>query len=153
MSQLLTFAEAAEKLKWKKPGAGRRLKRTCLSRERQSGKPFIVRLKGDNRVNYRVTIGALRTHMPELFHSAVDDLTRSFSEYLENIDDKLRDRVSEQIAETVEPRLEELWQRDEIIAENLNQLGKRVEAVAAQVNRPQTHRPPKTTEDQSCTHR
>jgi hypothetical protein len=89
------------------------------------------------RRHYRVTLGALRKAFPELFSSNVDTLRDRFSEYLSTIDQKISERVAIHVTEHVEPRLDELWERDEQIAGQVDALTQRVVALAqAQGRRP-----------------
>lgn len=134
MKPLLTFSQAQQALGMKGPG-GRRLKRMVLARERSSGKRIAIRC-GTKKPTYKVTMSALRKHLPHLFErSKVQTLGRDMQEYLDAIDDVIADRVWVHITDQVEPRLEELWERDETIALNVTNLAARVEQLA-KANRP-----------------
>jgi len=138
--RLLSFAEAQKAIGMNGP-RGRRLKRMVLEREGETGQTIAVRSRGDDRTNYRVTLGALRHHFPELFPSKVEDLKVNMRAVLEAIDEKLEEQVARAIDQQVEPRLEELWERDEITARSLSELAKRVSRLAGG-----TRSPPKPTE-------
>lgn len=145
MSALLTWNQAAKALGWTGKAAGRRLKRAVLARERQTGKRIATRLGSERRPDYRVTIGAIRRHLPELRPSKVDDLRERFGEYLASIDTRMSDSIAHHVAEYVEPRLDELWQRDEEIAERVNDLGLRVKLIADRMPTNDRDRPLSTT--------
>jgi len=123
--ELLTLPQAQSRLKMKGP-RGLRLKRYLLAKEKRTGKQIMQRLGGGKRASYRVTMSLLRKHCPELFKSKVDELQSNFRRYLSHIDARIREHAAEYVAEHVDPRLQELWQRDEMLAENLDELGKRV---------------------------
>lgn len=127
---LLSLDQAAGKLGWEGAHRRRRLKRLLFARERQTKKPIMTRLGSAKKPAYRVTMSALRKHTPELFKSKVDDLAENFRNYLSTIDDRIAEVVTGHVTEHVEPRLQELWERDEKIAEQVNQLGRRVAALA-----------------------
>lgn len=126
---LLTFAAAQREIGIAGPG-GRRLKRYVLRREKQIGKQIAIRT-GTRRVTYKVSIAALRKHCPALFTDS-NALEREFKKHLKAIDDKIQERVIDHISEHVDPKIDELWQRDEIIANNVNQLARRIDIILGQ---------------------
>ena len=132
---LLTFEQAASKLGWTGRGRSRRLKRACFSRERRSGSAIVTRLGTEKKPDYRVTLGALRHAFPELFPSKVDSMQSSVRHYLSTIDSHIREKTAAYVTEHVEPRLEELWERDEVIAAQVEALGQRVASMAKQIKR------------------
>jgi len=99
-----------------------RLKRAVLTRERELGKRIATRTGG----HHRITESALTRWMPELRRSKVDELAANFRSYLTDIDARISEGAADYVAKNVDPRLDELWARDEKLAENLDQLGARV---------------------------
>jgi hypothetical protein len=128
---LLTFDEAAEKIGWTGKGRGRRLKRACFARERETKRRIITRMGSERMPAYKVTLGALRKAFPELFgRSKVDALQANFRNYLAAIDERIAEKTAAHVTEHVEPRLQELWERDEAIAERVDALAERVVALS-----------------------
>ena len=127
---LLSLDQAAGKLGWEGAHRRRRLKRLLFARERQSKVAIMTRLGSVKKPAYRVTMSALRRHTPELFKSKVDELADNFRVYLSTIDERIAEVAAAHVSEHVEPRLLELWERDEKIAEQVNALGKRLAAFA-----------------------
>lgn len=124
---LLTFREAAEWIGWgNSRAAGRRLARRVIAKEKKLNRTLIVRTEGPERESRRVTRSMLRAHMREVLPSKVDELKRDMGRHLATLDERIRTASSAFVAEQVEPRLSELWQRDEQIAETVNQLGARL---------------------------
>ena len=124
---LLTFREAAAWLGWgNSRAAGLRLKRRVIAKEKALKRALIVRIEGPERESRRVTRSMLRTHMREVLPSKVDELKRDFGRHLATLDERIRMASSAFVAQQVEPRLSELWQRDEQIAESVNALGARI---------------------------
>jgi hypothetical protein len=109
---------------------GLRLRRLLLTRETETGKRIMIRLPGRRRQNKRVTWSLLRKHCPELFESKVQQLERDMRGYLDAIDAKISESVAAHVTDHVEPRLDELWQRDEVIAKSVRELAQRVRAIA-----------------------
>ena len=128
-SELLSLPDAQRRLGMPGPH-GRRLKRLLLAKEAQAGKRIMIRLSGGRRPKPRVTWSLLRKHCPELFESKVQQLERDMRSYLDAIDAKIIESVSAHVTDHVEPRLEELWQRDEVIAESVRKLAQRVATIA-----------------------
>lgn len=126
----MTWERAAEKLGWSGSGRGRRLKRLVFSREEKTGKRIATRVGTSRRPAYKVSLSALRRHLPELFKSKVDELEAIVSGYLAGIDERIAGKVADHVDEYVEPRLDELWERDEKIAGQIVSLATRVEALA-----------------------
>lgn len=124
--QLLTLDQAAAKLGWEGKWRRLRLKRMLFARERQTKRQVLTRLGSLKKPAYRVTWSALRKYTPELFKSKVQELEDNFRGYLSNIDDRIAEKTAEHVALHVEPRLQELWDRDEKIATQLDELGRRV---------------------------
>jgi hypothetical protein len=133
MSQhLMSFAQAAASLGWSgsKRARGLRLMRLVMAREREIGRRIATRIPNASRTNYRVTLSVLRRHLPSLFKSKVDELGENMRGYLAAIDEKIAEAAAEHVSEYVEPRLQELWDRDEHLAERVNDLGLRVKLLA-----------------------
>lgn len=121
---LLTLGQAQKRLGMRGT-RGLRLKAHLLAREKKAGVEIIHRRHNGRRTHYRVTMSALRRHCPELFPSAVDELQRGFRTYLTEIDERIASVADERISTSVNPKLQELWDRDEKIARNLKDLGRR----------------------------
>jgi hypothetical protein len=128
--ELLTLPDAQQRLGMA-GGRGRRLKRLLLAREAEAGKRIMIRLSGGRRPKPRVTWSLLRKHCPELFESKVQQLERDMRGYLDAIDAKISESVAAHMTDQVEPRLDELWQRDEVIAESVRKLAQRVARIAS----------------------
>lgn len=152
MSQeLLTWREATSALGWIDGGteaAGRRLKDKVLTRETQSGKQIATRDKGQRPM--WVTVSAIMRHMPELRRSRVDQLSKALAAYNAETDRRVAEAIEAKLAESVEPRLEELWQRDEKLALEVEAQGRRINGlsrVVSRVRRGQKDRPTSTEID------
>lgn len=137
---LLSLDQAANKLGWEGAHRRRRLKRLLFARERQSKKSIMTRLGSAKKPAYRVTMSALRKHTPELFKNKVDELADNFRVYLSTIDDRIAEVAAAHVTEHVEPRLLELWERDEKIAQQVDALGKRF-AQSLEVQKTDRERP------------
>lgn len=121
----MTFAEAQRRIGMKGKD-GRRLKAYVFRREQETGKRIAMRLGSERMPKYRLTMSLLRRHCSELFPSKVQQLERNMRSYISGLDERINEKVVAQMAEHMEPRLEELWERDEIIAEKVDELGDRV---------------------------
>ncbi len=143
--QLLTLAEAQREIGWNGP-RGRRLKRYLDKREKKLGKRIMLRMgpKSGTGCRYGVTMSALRRWCPELFAEELGAST--FREYIKGIDERIGSIVARQVADHVEPRLEELWRRDETLANNINELAQRVQTIVGLARVPASARecPPAT---------
>lgn len=127
---LLTFRKMAGRLGWGPTrAAGIRLARAVRDRERELGKRIATRTAGGHQ---RITESALTRYMPELRRSKVDELAANFRSYLTDIDAKIAEGAAAYVAENVDPRLDELWARDETLAKNLDALGARVARIVTQ---------------------
>jgi hypothetical protein len=127
---LLTLAQAETNCGLP-PNRGRTLLELLAGKERKLGREIMIRKgRGQRNRHLRVTMSMVRQHCPELFPSAVDDLQRSFSRYMHDIDERISDGVAEHVAAHVDPKLDELWERDEKIARNVKALGQRVEQLS-----------------------
>lgn len=152
--QLLTWKRATLELQWHDGGtdaAGRRLKRLVFARERQSGKQIATRMGEGTRTRPLVTMSAIMRHMPELRRSRVDRLTEALKEYTDDTDRRVAEIVSEQLAESIEPRLDGLYERDENLAIAHEALAKQVNGISRAVSvisRRVKNRPRATTSDQ-----
>lgn len=147
---LLTWRKATIELQFEGAGseaAGRRLKKAVLAREVQLGKQIATRLGSGPRPKMRITLSAVMRWLPELRRSRVDRLSDALREFNADTDRRVTEIVTEQLAESVEPRLEELWQRDEKLAIEFEGLTKRVNGISravSRVNRSQKNRPAST---------
>lgn len=154
MSQeLLTWREATTALGWTDGGteaAGRRLRDKVLAREAQTGRQIATRSLGARPKPMWVTMSAIMRHMPELRRSRVDSLSKALAEYNAESDKRIARAIESKLAESVEPRLEELWQRDEKLAVEVEAMGKRIHGlsrVVSHVRRDQKDRRPQTVTD------
>lgn len=138
--ELLTFRKMAARLGWgESRAAARKLARAIHARERETGKQIATRTTGGHK---RITESALTRWMPELRRSKVDELAANFRSYLTDIDAKIAEGAAAYIAENVDPRLDELFERDETIAKNLDALGRRVAQIVAQKQPRKAHNRP-----------
>lgn len=113
------------------PGAARRLKRQVFAAERASGQRIAIRLQSEGgRTDYRVTMSALRAAFPERFQSKVDELQVQVRGYLSAIDARIEEAAAKQITEHVEPRLDELWHRDESLAESIGEVARGLDSLS-----------------------
>lgn len=124
----MTLPEAVKRLNF--PGDRRALLRVLVAKERASGVRFLIREGGAKRTLHKVTMTAIRRHAADLLPSKVDLLKRDFGAYLKAIDDRIAEGAARHVERYVDPRLAELWERDETIAESVDELGKRVAAIA-----------------------
>lgn len=129
----MTWDRAAGSLGWVGRGRARRLKRIVFARERDTGKRIATRMGSSRKPAYKVSLSALRRHLPELFKSKVDELETIVTGYLAGIDERIAGKVADHVEEYVEPRLDELWQRDEKIAGQVVVLASKVEALSRAV--------------------
>jgi hypothetical protein len=122
----MTLRQAEAWLGLEPSARGRRLKRILLGAERKLGRPIMVRIG----THTRVTRSAIRKHCRHMLPSQVDELREKFTEFLGSIDEKIETRIVDHVAEHVEPKLEELWDRDEVQARAIKQLAERVKRIA-----------------------
>lgn len=127
--ELLTFRKMAERLGWgNSRAAAVKLARAVRTRERETGKRIATRTGGGHQ---RITESALTRHMPELSRSKVDELAANFKNYLTDIDAHIARGAAAYVAENVDPRIDELWERDEQLAGNIDQLANRLAKIVA----------------------
>lgn len=95
-TKLWTIPEAHRQLRL--PGDYRRTKRMLEARERELGKPLMVRGRGPGgRQTLRVTLAAVRLHCPGLSdRDEVAHQTRNVRKYMRNIDMEFRALAWEQ---------------------------------------------------------
>jgi len=125
--QLWTYRQTAAWLGWgDTAAAGRKLKRRVLARERALRRRIAVRLDGAKAPKHRLTRSLVMRYLPELRRSIVDELSSSLKSYLDEIDERIEDRTAAYVSEHVDPRLEQLWERDERIAKAVDELKMRV---------------------------
>jgi hypothetical protein len=135
--ELLSWKRATVELQWPDGGsdaAGRRLKRLVFARERQTGKQIATRMGEGSRTRPLVTMSAIMRHMPELRRSRVDRLAEAIKEYTDDTDRRVVTIFAEQMAESVEPRLDELYDRDEKLAIAHEALARQVNGISRAVS-------------------
>jgi hypothetical protein len=130
MREPLTWDRAAASVGWEGKGRARRLKRLVFAREREKGNRIATRYGKGRKQRTKVSLSALRKHCPELFRSKVEDLADNLKAYLSEIDERIAAGAAQHVAEYVEPRLDELWLRDEKIANQVEALAQRVGGLA-----------------------
>lgn len=124
---LLTLRQAAAWLGWgNNRHAARRLERRLVAKEKATGRTLMVRTQGAERETRRVTVSMLRAYLPEARPSKVDEMRRDMTRVFSTLDERIRSSAAGYVAEQVEPRLDELWERDEQIAESVNKLGEKM---------------------------
>lgn len=138
-SDLISLAEAERRLGMQ-PSRGRKLQRYLRARERDLGRQIIVDLGTRRKRRERVTLHVLRQTCPALFRSRVDTLVSGFRKVLTRIDAHTAELVDARVAAYVDPRVRELWQRDEQIAESVQALGARVERLTDGLRMPAVSR-------------
>ena len=128
--KLLTWREAAQELGWgDSRAAGLRLQHAVLTQERLKRIRIATRVQPRGtgcKPHCRITLSALRRHLPELKASAVDELSRNLRKHLTELDRRIAARCTEHINAKLEPRLKELWDRDEQLAQAITELSKRL---------------------------
>jgi hypothetical protein len=108
LSREMSVAEIARALGYPQTvgrAGEKRLRRYLQRRERLLGVALFVRIGSDAAPRYRTTLALLRAHCPELFDTRVE----------------LTELLREQVA-TIEDKLNELEQRDELLAEELERI-------------------------------
>lgn len=121
-ARLLRLEDAATELGWTGSARRERLKRLIFARENELGHTFAIRLKGPRRTGYRVTMGALRCNLPELFPSKISTLAGEMRELVGNLSVQFQEKIAQEVANATEPRLDELYLRQERIAEEMSKL-------------------------------
>lgn len=90
---------------------GRQLLRALRSREKALGVRILIE---DQNGWPRATVAAVRKHAPDLIKNeptqggTVGKMLREFRRHLEDIDDKIAEQVSQQIAARCEPQFEQI---------------------------------------------
>lgn len=133
LGALLTLREAEQEVGL--PSArGQRLRRYVEARERKLGRNIMERAGGQGRgARYLVTLAALRRHCPELFGKPFDEMERNMRGYLAEIDDRMTTRALDVVGQHVEPKLDELYGRTEVLSEAVQDLGARLARVEAEL--------------------
>lgn len=126
MSALLTLPQAQKALGMKGP-RGAKLKRLIQAKERKLRREIMNRIQGRRRTTHRVSLTMLRRYMPELFPSEFNAMERQVRMLTRSLDGRMREIATEEIHEQVDPRLKELWERDERLAKNVKEVAKQVE--------------------------
>jgi hypothetical protein len=136
LEEPLTFPKAAQEIGWApdpKGGfklGGRRLLRLALRREKELGRPFIIRDSGGRPV--RITLGALTRFLPELRPSRVDSLAASIRPVLAELERRAQAIVRTTIVEEVDPELQRLHDRDEEIAGEVTRMAEALSKLTGQ---------------------
>lgn len=131
-TELVTMREAARRLGLgDSRSAERRLRRRVLQVERSTGRTLII--PGAVARAPCITVAAIRSACAEFKASRVEDMVRLAKEQVEQMVER---EVGSQITERIEPRLRELWIRDEKIAETMIQALRRLERVEKAVRIP-----------------
>lgn len=134
MSKLLTVPQASRAIDpdcKELDSRGQMLGRLIAAAEKRAGVTIGVFIERKARRRRKVTLGQLRRHLPELFPpSSVSAVERTLRTYLAGIDQRIAEKCAEQIARDVDPRLDELWGRDEKLAQGLLDLTRRVAQLA-----------------------
>ena len=126
---------------------GRKLGRAIEAAEKRTGHTIGVVYRGPTYRRRKVTLSECRRYLPQLFPDSgpnLDAIERAIRTYMGDLDDRISERCAEQIARDVEPRISELWERDERIARSVLDLAKRVATLAGPDHRDTiaTNRPP-----------
>lgn len=132
MSALMTLPKAQKELGIKGP-RGAKLKRLIEAKEQKLRREIMTRIPGRRRTTHRVSLTMLKRHMPELFPSEFDAMERQVRTLTRSLDSRMREIATEEIHEQVDPRLRELWKRDETLAKNVKDVAKSVERLARRV--------------------
>jgi hypothetical protein len=120
--RLLTLSEAQREINMR-GSRGRKLQRYLLAKERERRRQIMVRLPGNHRIHYRVTMALLRRWCPELFpDSAVDKLRKQLPELVRLIDHRAHRVFDVRFERDVTPRIKELWERDESLAKSVDRV-------------------------------
>lgn len=124
-SEPISLAEAERALGWPAQGRGLKLRRYVLAREKQLGKigAILVAIGVGRKRRERLTLQSLRRYCPELWPSKADDLAKNLRDYLRSIDDRVSESFADQVAEHLEPRLAELFDRQAKLDKRLRALG------------------------------
>lgn len=122
-SEPISLAAAERALGWGGT-RGEKLRRYVVAKERVLGKPgaILVVVGTGKKRRERLTLHALRRHCPELWPSKADDLAKNLREYLRSIDERVAEAFAEQVSELVEPRLKELFERQNELSEQVRAL-------------------------------
>lgn len=109
---------------------GRLLKEELLAREADLGVRIMTRRKRGKRTYFRVTLANIRKHAPDLMPSKAESLLKEAREYLSGIDEKIDDRVAEQITRRVQPRISKLERGQEETSATVRDLAARLKRLA-----------------------
>lgn len=113
-AEIIKIAEAAERID--RPAQW--LRRYVLARERETGRPILVRV-GSKRPRYRVNMGLLRRHCPELFDDR-DHVAEAVREVMNSVNRRFED---------VKNALDETNSNIEILAETIRQVKRKVDGL------------------------
>ncbi len=129
-NELVSLAEAQKRIGFSGDDEGRKLRRELEAREGRLGLEIMTRHKTPNRVNYRVTIALIRQHASDLIETPAEALEREVRGYLAAIDERIDNKVAEQIESRVSPQLEKLREQDARTLALVAELSKRVAKIA-----------------------
>jgi class 3 adenylate cyclase len=126
----LSLQEASEKLRWRGTARARakRLERLIRAAERLH-KVTILSGGGIKGAKQTTSMRCLRRYLPQLFVRVPDEMGREFKRYVRSIDQHIDDRVSM----IVTPQIEELRAENDEFGNQLIDLAKRVDRIAAQL--------------------
>lgn len=103
MIRYLTPDEAAgELLGWTGKWRGQALLRIVLRKERQESREIAVRVKGEQRVRYKLTEPMLKLHFPELFLPQVEALAKELHRKIDDIKATIGAEVDERMAPQIQ---------------------------------------------------
>lgn len=114
--ELIEIAEAAERIQ--RPSQW--LRRYVLARERETGRVILVRVgRASKRPRYRVNMGMLKRHCPELFDDR-DHIAEALREALNSVNRRIEDLKNAQ---------DETNSNIEILAETIRQVKRQVDGL------------------------
>lgn len=117
--RLLTWREAAEELGWgNTSAAGRKLRHAVRAREAQLGRAIATTIGRGPKPQQRITLAALVREMPELRPAPIAKAA------VQRVVEALDDRIAETIQRQVGPQIRELFERDRLLEQRLDGLGK-----------------------------
>jgi hypothetical protein len=111
--------------------AVRRFKRLVENRERHLCITLTAKRSGEHP---RYNVELCREHIPELRQSRVEILARRLPDLVREIKDRVTEDAANAACERMEPRLRELWERDEQIAEFTERLDVRVQQLSSEIS-------------------
>lgn len=104
---------------------GRPLYRLLIAKEKKHGQQIMIRVEargGGDREHCKITIAALRKWCPEVFRSKGEDFAKDIKAYVLAIEGRIKTSVAQQVAVATQPKIDELWARDEQLGNDIKQL-------------------------------